>query len=868
MLLLVTTVAISQSVGDRRLDYIAINKPLPIVLRDLASKTRVPIVFSETKMPRRKKISIQADDERLEDIVKAVIKGTRLRAEVAGNKILVYRPDREAKGSQTISGYIRDSITGEPLSYADIYDAESLQSARSNYQGFYTLTLPSGHYDIVYSYLGYAQDTVLVDFNVNNRIDRRLVNNVRVNEVVIQDTRDMAAYQAAADVHHISRTKLSSTATLGGEVDIMRHLQLLPGVSSGADGFGGLNVRGGSDDQNLILYDGVPVYSTEHAFGLLSIFNNDIVVSADFYKGNIPVHFGGRLSSVVDVKTRRGNGKQHAGSVSVSTVAAKASLEGPITKNGDNTYMLSYRRTYVDPWLQLATDFQNRNLNREGTTTYGFDDLNGKLSFKLNNKNFLAVNFYKGQDQFANRFTTDDDAESGLRGFSNIEWDWSNLMASVSWDRELSKKGYSKAIVYYTAYELNSFDHSKLFADTADITAIFDASVFQSQIIDRGGKWDASFRPSAKHELQVGGEAVLHKFKPSLNSVSQGDSRLNVDQELTADDLLESVVPDDVFSIETSAYFGDVFRPSPAVEWHAGLRTNVLITDSEQYLNILPRLSFRASSGASYVKLGVSRMVQNMHRLQSSGLGFPSAVWIPSTDRVGPATSWLASLSVGSAIKNDIQIVTSAYYKRLDNVSALVEGALIPIGKDRRWERLIPRGQGTAYGLEVAFDKLVGRTIWTANYSLGFSNRQFPDLNQGEQFDFVYDRRHQAKVSITHRVNENVEVMANYVYATGNPITEPVSTFLDPSTGEGLLLYNGRNTRRLPDYRRLDVSFSFYSNIQIGRQKVTLGLYNMFNDKNYLYSDLARTEDNPDAFELLRYTVVPLFPSLSYSLAW
>lgn len=867
-LTLVVTVGYSQSATEKRLDYIAINKPLVVVLKDLSRKTSVPIIFSENKIPQRKKISIQVDDEQLIDIVRVVIRGTKLKADVAGDEILVFRPEKNADASHTMSGYIRDSISGEPLGFADVYDIKSQRSVRSNSQGFYSLTLPSGYYDIAFSYLGYAQDTILVDFNDDNQVDRLMASNVRINEVVIRDSPDADAYKEAADVHHVSRGKMAATATLGGEVDVMRHLQLLPGVASGADGFGGLNVRGGSDDQNLILYDGVPVYSTEHVFGLLSIFNSDIVASADFYKGNFPTRYGGRLSSVVDVKTRRGTAKKVSGSISISTLAAKAMLEGPIVPNKEHTFVVSYRRTYIDPWLKLATDFQNRNLDREGSTTYSFRDLNGKLSFKINDKNYLSINYYGGQDVLSNSFTTASNVESGFRDFSVVNWDWDNDMVSLNWDRQIGDKAYSKAVAYYTAYGLNTFDHSKLFADTALITTLYDASVFRSRIIDRGGKWDLTYSPSSKHEIQLGGGAVLHKFKPALNSTSHFEADLPVDQILTAEDLLDPIEPDDLFTIELNAYVGDVYRPSSAIEWHFGLHANGLFTDNEEFINLQPRLGFRASNGESYVKAGISRMAQNLHRLQSSGLGFPSAVWIPVTDRVGPAMSWVSTLTIGTAFANDIQFVTSAYYKRLEGVSTLLEGALTPIGQDRLWERLIPRGEGTTYGLEVAFDKLVGKTIWNANYTYGVSTRDFVDVNGGETFDFTYDRRHQAKLSLTHRISSNLEVAANYVYATGNPITEPASSFIDENTSVPLLLFPGRNNNRLPDYRRLDVSFSFYNTMKFGRQKVTLGLYNVFNDKNFVYSDVARNTENPASLELLRYTIVPLFPSLSYSLAW
>jgi hypothetical protein len=825
------------------------------------------LFFSEQKIPKRRLVTLQALDETLEDILTVILTKTKLKFDIIDDQILILKKESDQALQLTISGYLRDKETGDPLISALVYEVETLQAVRTNASGFYSLTLDVGYHEIIYSYLGYAKDTLKIDLDENLTIDKELDNTSRLNEVVILDKPDAKEYASAADYHHISIDQMTSTASMGGEIDVIRHTHFLPGVSSGADGFGGLNVRGGGEDQNLILFDGVPVYNVNHAFGLLSVFNSDMINTAEVYKGNFPSKYGGRLSSVIDIESRNGNSKEFSGATSISSIAARTTIEGPIATNG-SSFILSARRTYLDPWIRLATDFQNQNLNREGSANYNFLDLNGKVNLKLGKTSQIAISYYRGTDNFMNNFLTDPNSFTRIQEYNEINWESSNELLSINWKQQLGKKAFSNLIAYYTSYNLSSFEQEKRFIASDSLASNFDAAVFQSRIVDRGLKWDLSYQPNTRHLIKLGGEAILHKFTPALNSITDGERPLLANEVLSDSEVLEGLTLPTIYNTELSTYLEDVFTVTQGVEFQYGLRANANLTDNEVYFNLEPRVSFRAISGDVYFKMGLSRMVQNLHRLQSAGLGFPSAIWLPSTDNVRPETAWVASSSFGFSIAKQVKVVSSGFYKRLQDVSTFNEGPVIPISDDQRWENLIPRGEGVAYGFELSLDKYIGKTTWRANYTWSRSERTFPDINNGETYPFEFDRPHQVKLIFTHRLNANAEFMANYVYASGNPITEPSQFFIDEETDATILIYEAKNNNRLPDYKRLDLAFNFYSNLSIGRQRISIGLYNVFDDKNFLYSDIIRDREDEDNYELYRYRLIPIFPSLSYSLVW
>lgn len=849
-----------------RLSYIAHKKPLNVILEELSEKTGISIVYSNQKIPKRRKISVTAYNEYFTDILDVVLAKTSLEYDIVENQVILQKLSSRADENYTLSGYVLDKETGEPLISAVIYDDKMSRVASTNVSGFYSIELPFGYHDIIYSYLGYARDTVLMNFNKDKDLNMPLSNISKLNEVVVKDKRNAREYNSTSDFHQMSLDQMTSTASLGGEVDVIRQMQFLPGIASGADGFGGLNVRGGSEDQNLILYDNVPIYSVNHAFGLLSIFNSDMISNAKLYKGNIPAQFGGRLSSVLDIKTREGNRKKLSGSVTVSTLAAKAAIEGPIGDNG-SSFIFTARRTFIDPWLALATNFQNQTLNREGSTGYSFYDLNLKTNFVFGKGNNLILNLYTGKDQFKNQFETAENVVSGLHEYSDVTWDWSNLLGSLNYRRVFGDKLFVDAVAYRTSYDLESYEFGKLFNEDEALARGFDGSFFKSSIVDLGLKTNIAYQANGSHLINMGVEAVQHAFTPGLASVSDLAQSIGSEEIVSREDLERQIVDPNLKSDEVSLYVSDKYSPTSTFEFEFGLRGNANRTTSETYLNLLPRAALKVQSRSVYFKMGIGRMAQNLHRLQSEGLGFPTAVWIPNTDIIKPETSWLGSASVGTDF-GAYKIVTSLYYKRLNAVTTFKEGSLVPITQNVAWENLIPVGEGRAYGAEFTLDKISGKTTWRLNYSYGVSDRTFQDVNNGITFPFKYDRRHQVKGIFTHRLNRNVEFMANYVFFSGNRVTEPTEYFVDIDTDKIIVLYEAKNNVVLPSYKRFDFGFNFYSNTSYGDQRVTIGLYNLFNEKNYLYSDLVRDEENPQNFKLFRYTILPIFPSLSYSLSW
>ena len=857
----------NQSVSDVRLSYFAKDKPILSVLKDLSQKSGVAIVFAPEKMPRKRRISIQAKEEKLGDILSVVLSKTNLKYDVVGNSIVILRLTRRTNKMFNISGYVRDNSNGEPLINAMVYDPETNEAVSTNEHGFYSINLPYGYYDLLYSYLGYGEDTLSIIADENKSYDVELETNLKLNEVVILDEPASRSYNSPEDYHAISYDQMTSMASMGGEVDVVRFAHMLPGVNTAADGFGGFSVRGGSEDENLILFDGVPVYNVDHAFGLLSVFNSDVISNAELHTGSFNAQYGGRLSSVLDIKTRNGNNKKIGGSASLSTLAAKAALEGPIGNNG-SSFLVSGRRTFIDPWINLAVDFQNQSFDRTGQMGYYFYDINAKTNLVINTKNQLQINVYRGADRFSNNFETEPDQNTGLQEFNDIQWDWQNTLASITWKRQIGKRMFSDLLIYYTGYDLQAWDHSKLYLDSEVNSKFFDANLFVSSIVDRGGRVNFSYQPNNRHFVEWGGEAVLHRFTPLLDATSSFVEDLAVDEILQPQDLEERAAAPRIFSSEFSGYLNDVIQLGDGFEFMAGMRLNAVLVNGKSYLNWEPRVSILARGEAANVKFGISKMTQNLHRLESTGLGFPGNVWLPSTDRIAPQQSWLLNSTLQVNLSNSLHFVTSVYYKRLIDVTAFKEGALVPINRTGNWDNLIPVGNGDTYGAELSLNKIAGKTTWIMNYTYSVSDRIFPDINNGLPFRYRTDRRHQVKAAATYRLGESSEFGINYHYASGVRVTEPRAFFEDLETGQLIFIYNEKNNTQYPAYNRVDVSFSFFGKIKSANQRFSIGFYNLFNQRNFLYSDIIRDEDNPNQFELYRYSILPIFPSISYSIKW
>ena len=854
------------------ISYVAQNKPLSLVLEELSDKSNINIVFSERKIPANSKVSIAAYNQTLGIILKAILEKRKCKYDIIGDEIVVSRISyRDLNRLLTISGYLSDRTSGELLVGANIYLFDKSKGTQTNEYGFYSLTLPKGTKRLYYSYLGYRQEVEEIYLDKDTIISNELIPDVQLNQIIILDDVENQEEPQTVSQSKLNLDRIRTASSLMGEADIIRLVGMMPGVDGGADGLGGMNVRGGSADQNLVLLDGVPIYSPGHALGIFSVFNSNIIKNATLIKGNIPARYGGRLSSVLDVRTREGNNKKLAGDITLSALAIKGAIEGPLGSNG-SSYIFSARRTLLDFYIRSITEFQNESNGDQGFSNYNFMDLNGKLNLKLNKNNTLHLNGFFGKDNFfTEKLDIDREAttQTVLTSDTEVNWDWGNKVFSAKLVSQYSKKSFGRLTAYYSAFDFDSFEKDDFrIEDMVNIRRTYKAGFFRSAISDLGVKYDFDFIPNTSHLIRMGVGAIHHEFSPGLVSVNNSDDLFSINEPVVKT-VVESQIQDT--KLKGNEFFGyieDEISLGYGTTINLGAHVNYTTTDTQSYFSIQPRVSLLAKWDNAFFKVGVTRMSQYLHLLSSNGLGLPTDVWLPSTGRLAPEQSWIGTAGVGYYNSAGFRIGIEGYYKIFDELTTYNEGGLTKISAESNWEELLPVGIGNAYGIEVYFDRIIGRTTWNSNYTLAFSDREFEDLNRGgNPFPFRYNRRHNIKLGFLHKITDNTEFTLNWNLSSGNPITKPSGAVVEED-GELLVVYLDKNGGLLPTYHRVDISFNFYNKHKWGRTKLSLGLYNAFNKNNPFYTDIEKKLENPNAYEIVEFSILPIIPSIAYSVSF
>lgn len=862
----------STLVDEVVISYLSKNKPLSLVLEELSEKSNVNIVFSARRIPANSKVTITAYNQPLGTILKAILNKRKCEYEIIGDEIVISRISyRDLNRKLTISGYLTDKLSGELLVGANVYLFDKSKGTQSNEYGFYSLTLPKGTKRIYYSYLGYKQEVEEFYLEEDTIINNELVPDVELNEIIILDDVQNQEEPQTVSQSKLNLDRIRTASSLMGEADILRLVGMMPGVDGGADGLGGMNVRGGSADQNLILLDGVPIYSPGHALGIFSVFNSNIIKNATLIKGNIPARYGGRLSSVLDVRTREGNNKKLAGDVTLSALAIKGAIEGPLGSNG-SSYIFSARRTLLDFYIKSITEYQNESNGDEGFSNYNFMDLNGKFNIKLGKKHSLHLNSFYGKDNFdTEKLDTDVEVLSNtvLTSDTETNWDWGNRVFSAKLISQYSKKSFGRLTAYYSAFDFNSFEKDDFtIMDTTKIDRVYKAGFFQSAISDIGVKYDFDYLPNTTHLLRMGVGAIRHEFSPGLISINNSDELFNIGEDVTVTRVKSEIEDTKLMGNEIFGYLEDEISLGYGTTINFGAHINYTMTDTQRYTSIQPRIALLAKWENSFFKAGVTRMNQYLHLLSSNGLGLPTDVWLPSSDRLAPEQSWIGTVGVGYYTPSGFRMGVEGYYKIFDELTTYNEGGLTKISAGENWEELLPVGKGKAYGVEVYFDRIIGRTTWNSNYTWAFSDREFEDLNRGgNPFPFRYNRRHNIKLGFLHKITDNTEFTLNWNLSSGNPITEPSGSVIDED-GKLVVVYLEKNGGLLPTYHRVDISFNFYNKHKWGRTKLSLGLYNAFNKNNPFYTDIEKKLGNPNAYEIVEFSILPIIPSLAYSVSF
>ncbi len=787
----------------------------------------------------------------------------------------------------TVSGYVKDANTGEWLIGAKVYDLQSLQGAITNEFGFFSLTLDDGPLSLRVSYAGYESYQLPITLEADAVLNFELEYlELEAVDIIAQDIESIAEQTAMSSID-IPVEQIKLLPALLGEVDVIKAIQLLPGVQSGNEGSTGLYVRGGGPDQNLILLDDVPLYYVSHLGGFFSVFNADALSNVRLVKGGFPARYGGRLSSVLDIRMKEGNNQKFQMEGSLGILASKISLQGPIIKN-KTSFIVSARRTYFDlltrPLSALITNAASGG-NGGGSFGYYFYDFNAKLNHIISDKDRIYFSTYFGDDRLG--LSIED--EIGERGDPDYSYTklrsrngWGNQMAALRWNHLWSPKLFSNLTATYTNYRL-SLDNQieAAFATNQAGTDVLETAFqfnYFSGIQDFGGRWDFDFYPTPNHDIEFGLISTFHTFTPGAIGVSLGFGDTT---------LLDTTINNELAkALETSIYIEDQMKIGSRISANVGLHATHYLINEKNYFSLQPRLSARYLLTDKWsLKGSFTTMTQFLHLLVNSTTGLPVDLWVPATENVAPQQAWQAAAGVAGTIFNGlIDVSVEGYYKEMTGLISYKEGVSLYLGVEGSWEnRVETGGEGQAYGAEVLFQKKTGKTTGWVGYTLSWNNRQFENLNNGEVFPFRYDRRHDVSVVIAHKSNDRISLSGTWVYGTGNAITLAsgnVATvgsgfqgvpgnFLPYQLGGGQLYENGRNGYRMEAYHRGDIGINFTKEKKWGFRTWNISFYNVYSRLNPYFYFIGQEEVPGQQFEtqpvLKKISLFPIVPSISYS---
>jgi outer membrane cobalamin receptor len=756
----------------------------------------------------------------------------------------------------TIHGYITDRATGERTLGASIIVSPSNTGTTSNNYGFYSITVPKANdsIEVSYSFVGYQSQQYKFPAKENKRLDVLLSANSVLEDVIVTSSRkNNKVISSQMSTIQLNQEQIKNLPAMLGEADVLRAVQLLPGIQAGNEGNVGFYVRGGGADQNLILLDGVPVYNAMHLFGFFSVFNSDALQTVDVIKGGFPARYGGRLSSVLDIRMKEGNNQEFHGEGGLGLLAARLMLEGPV-KKGKSSFMVSGRRTYADLYMRPLI----KSINNKGAEAgYYFYDLNAKVNFYLGKKDHLYFSGYFGNDKFDGNVNYDFNSDSLLAKNNRYKatMEWGNSTAIVRWNHEFSRNLFCNMTFNYTKYQFNLSNTQNVLQATGVNAVYYQA--YSSGIEDKSLRIDLDYLPNPNHFIKIGTSVTRHNYRPGAFQTQITNSSYNNDSSYHAGFISSS---------EFDTYAEDDIRFSNRIKANVGLHLTGFWVRNNFFTSLQPRVSLRYLLRTDMsLKVSFAQMNQFIHLLTNNGVGMPTDLWVPATGIVPPEKSLQAAIGWQLNWKHNIEFGIESYYKKMDNVIEYKEGSSF-VNALNNWENQVVTGTGTSYGIEWMAQKQKGRTTGLIGYTLSWSDRQFADLNNGQPFPYKYDRRHDLKLAVVHALKKNIQLSADWVFSTGIATTLPVATYLNYSLSQ-VQVYDQRNSFRLPPYHRLDISIKFSKQKKNYERDWIISIYNVYNRLNayFIYQNTEYDAvTHTYANQFYKFALFPIIPSISY----
>ncbi|HEX8549155.1 MAG TPA: TonB-dependent receptor [Cytophagaceae bacterium] len=753
----------------------------------------------------------------------------------------------------TISGYLREKGSRESIPGALVSVPTLNTGTSTNAYGFYSITLPEvDSITLVFTMTGYKVTPYKTALRSNINFDLDLEPETEeMEQVVIEGERpqEKLSENVQMSAIDIPIQQIKSIPAFLGEKDVMKVIQLMPGVQKGSEGSSGIYVRGGGPDQNLIILDDAVVYNANHLFGFFSLFNGSALKSVELYKGGFPARYGGRLSSVIEMNMKDGNKEKLSGEVGIGLIASRFTMEGPL-KKGKSSFLVSGRRTYID---LLIMPF----LPKDSKGGYYFYDLNAKLHFDLNRKNKLYLSGYFGRDKFYLKYKDDQNS-------SEAAIFWGNATTTARLNHLWTDRLFSNSSLIFSNFRF-----------TVSVKDNYEDQQFSAQynsgIRDFTFKHDFDFLPNPNHKIKFGLALTHHTFTPGASVVKSND--------------ISERTGSQIYSFEGGAYGEDVIKVNQRLTIAPGIRISQFLVRGKNYLNVEPRFSstYKIADNLA-AKASYAQMNQYLHMLSNTSIGLPTDLWVPATDRIKPQRSQqVAAGLVRDFPQKNFSVSLEGYYKKSDNIIGYKPGASFVVFEDNdnrefEYERTVTSGQGWSYGMEFLIQKKYGKFSGWIGYTLSWTQLQFDSINNGRKFYARYDRRHDISVVGIYKISEKVTLSATWVYGTGNAITLPIGTYHTNTSRElvprnnsfgnqlfpGTTEYSEWNAFRMSAYHRLDLGIQLHKTLKWGGERTwEFSLYNAYSRQNpfYYFIDYGRYRNS-----LSQVALFPLLPSLSYTL--
>ncbi len=863
-------------------------------LVELSERSGVNIFFSN-ELVKGLDANLEAGTYSFEEALLSLLYGRQIKYKKINGYFVLYKSVLPVQ-KFTISGYLEDATSGERLEYATIHDYVTAVGTETNSYGFYSLSLPAGDVDLTYRYLGYEQQIVRLSLVRDTQINMALLPSNLIPEVivkareVINPIEDFRFGQKQVQVRDLARLP-----ALGGELDLYRYVEMEPGIQTGTDGVGGVHVRGGSNDQNLILMDGVPIYNPAHLLGIFSVFNPDMIRQAEIHKANFPARYGGRLSSVMDIKTREGNTQQFSGRVKVGLASANAVVEGPLF-SGKSSFIVAGRWFLPSLFFRDISARYKKTIEYEGDTYLNFHDLNVKWNWQVGPRDRIYLSYYQGRDLYEDFTISNTNQTSeilidgeptsvGIRTEQQFEKNinWGNRIAAIRWNHQFSDKIFLNHNLFFSRYVLQSFEKNsfeqRIGEPLDEMREGFDVQEFTSSIEDIGYRLQIDMIPSLAHFIRVGGYVTSHTFLPKSITFNEESK---IDDFYIEEGLLENTLFSEfeIDATEWGLFIEDDWKIVPDhLLLNAGMHLGGFWVKGKSYVypQFRALLNYMPSSVFS-VQAGISQMTQFLHLLTNSGIGLPTDLWVPATDQVEPQSSLQASIGFRYRPVKQLSFELEAYTKNLRRLIAFQEGAsfLVPAGPlatsildAANWEDKITTGSGISRGIE-AMATFQGRKLFArAAYAFSDAERTFPEINFGESFPYRYNRRHSLSLQASVQLGRKLSLKTNWVYGTGNHITLAESKFSHPGDifPEVGITFGSRNGYLLPSYHRLDLGAELQlgSGNKIWNHAIYLDIYNVYNRENPFYISLVENAVE-GTFSFKQFSVFRILPSIGYAI--